>query len=188
MELIENEKFENIDFQIDGFKTGEYENCIFLNCNFHGVDISSSIFVDAEFIDCNLSLIKIRQVVFRDVRFKGCKMVGILFDTCNEYGLTVGFDHCILDNSSFYGTKLKSIQFQHSSLKEVDFANTDLSSSIFSHCDFLNAVFENTNLEKADLSSSFNYVIDIEKNRLKKSKHSREGVLGLLNKFDLKIE
>jgi uncharacterized protein YjbI with pentapeptide repeats len=115
-------------------------------------------------------------------------MVGILFDTCNEYGLTVGFDHCILDNSSFYGTKLKSIQFQHSSLKEVDFANTDLSSSIFSHCDFLNAVFENTNLEKADLSSSFNYVIDIEKNRLKKSKHSREGVLGLLNKFDLKIE
>ena len=188
MDLIENEKFENIDFQIDGFKAGEYENCSFLNCNFHGVDISNSIFVDSEFIDCNLSLIKTHKVVFRDVQFKGCKMVGLLFETCNEYGLTVGFDHCILDNSSFHGTKLKSIQFHYSSLKEVDFTHTDLSSSIFSHCDFLNAVFENTNLEKADLLTSFHYNIDINKNRLKKSRHSMEGVLGLLSELELIIE
>ena len=187
MELIENEKFENIDFQIDGFKTGEYENCSFLNCNIHVVDISNSIFVDTKFMDSNLSLIKTHKVVFRDVRFKGCKMVGILFETCNEYGLTVGFDHCILDNSSFYGTKLKSIQFHHSSLKEVDFTHTDLSSSIFSHCDFSNAVFENTNLEKADLVSSFQYIIDADKNKLKKSRHSREGALGLLHKYDIII-
>lgn len=187
MDLIENEKFENIDFQVEVFKAGEYENCSFIHCNFNGVDISNSIFVDCEFVDCNLSLIKSHHVVFRDVRFKGCKLIGILFETCNEYGLTIGFDHCILDNSSFYGTKVKAIQFLHSSLKEVDFTNADLSSSTFSDCDFLNAVFENTNLEKADLSTSYHYIIDADKNKLRKSRHSKEGVLGLLHKYDIII-
>ena len=152
------------------------------------MNISNSVFIDCIFTDCNLSLIKIHQVVFRDVKFVGCKMIGLLYDTCNEYGLTFTFDNCILDNSSFYGTKLKSTNFQNSSLKEVDFTNTDLTSSVFTNCDFYNSIFDNTNLEKVNLTSSYNYIIDLDTNKIKKSKHSSKGILGLLNKYDLIIE
>lgn len=47
--------------------------------------------------------------------------------------------------------------------------------------------FDNTILEKVDLSSSSNYIIDPEKNRIKKAKFSLLGISGLLRKYDIEI-
>lgn len=49
------------------------------------------------------------------------------------------------------------------------------------------AVFENTNLEKADFTTSYNYDIDPEKNRMKKAKFLQNGLHGLLLKYDLVV-
>jgi hypothetical protein len=51
-----------------------------------------------------------------------------------------------------------------------------------------NATFENTILEKADLRTSYNYLIDPEINRIKKAKFSKEGIVGLLHRYDIEIE
>ena len=66
--------------------------------------------------------------------------------------------------------------------------DTDLSLSVFSNCDLAGAMFENTNLENSDLSSSFNFSIDPENNRIKKAKFSTSGIKGLLDKYDIIIE
>jgi hypothetical protein len=43
-------------------------------------------------------------------------------------------------------------------------------------------------LEKADFRTAFNYSINPETNRIKKAKFSKEGLNGLLDKYDIEIE
>ena len=69
----------------------------------------------------------------------------------------------------------------------MDFTEADLNNASFDNCDLIGAKFEKTNLEKADLSTSFNYSIDPELNRIKKAKFSIDGIAGLLDKYDIEI-
>jgi fluoroquinolone resistance protein len=50
------------------------------------------------------------------------------------------------------------------------------------------AIFDNTILEKADFRTSFNYSINPERNKMKKSKFSTAGIAGLLDKYDIEVE
>jgi uncharacterized protein YjbI with pentapeptide repeats len=186
--LTEDKTLENIDFTQRDLTPGDYENCVFLNCNFSETDLSNINFTECKFAGCNLSMAKLAHAAFRDVAFKDCKLLGLHFENCNPFLFTVQFDNCLLNLSSFYRLKIKKTHFKNSSLHEVDFTETDLSASRFENCDMANAVFENTVLEKADLRTSYNYSIDPELNHIKKAKFSREGVIGLLNKYDIEIE
>ena len=188
MKLTEDQQFEQIDFQVQPFTIGEYENCSFTKCSFIGIDLSGSIFINCTFTDCDMSVVKVNQVVFNDTHFEGCKLIGILFDSCKEYGLDVSFNNCIIDNASFYGTKIKGLRFVKSSVKSVDFSNADLNTALFDDCDLLDAKFDNSIVEKVDFTSSYNYLIDVDANRVKKSKHSVQGAMGLLHKYDLIIK
>jgi uncharacterized protein YjbI with pentapeptide repeats len=115
-------------------------------------------------------------------------MIGIQFDTANQFAMSFSFDHCILTNSTFYQTKLKQTKFKNCNLNEVDFTLADLSGSDFYKCDFAGAIFDQTNLEKADFRTSFNYSIHPETNKIKRSKHSQMELSGLLDKYDITIE
>lgn len=179
---ILDQNFENTDFS--QIEKGEYENCIFRNCNFEYADLSGFSFNDCG----NLSMAKLVSTAFRNVIFKECKMFGLHFDDCNEFGLSFKFDGCSLNNSIFYKTSIKKTSFKNSKLIEVDFAECDLSNAIFNNCDFSGSVFDNTNLEKADFRTSVNYSIDPFLNRLKKAKFSLSEVYGLLHKFDIEID
>ncbi|WP_431217529.1 hypothetical protein ACQ86N_21315 [Puia sp. P3] len=43
------------------------------------------------FSNCNLSLAQLQKTTFRDIQFKDCKMLGLHFEDCNEFGLSVSF-------------------------------------------------------------------------------------------------
>jgi fluoroquinolone resistance protein len=187
-ELIEEKTFEKISFLKEVLKKGDYEYCKFINCDFSDADISNIKFLECEFIGCNMSLAKINGTVFRDVKFKDCKMLGLRFDTCNEFGLAASFDTCNLNHSSFYRSKIKKTVFKNSQLQEVDFTDSDLSHSVFDQCDLMNTRFENTNLEKADFRTAINYSFNPEMNKIKKAKFSLSGVQGLLERYDITIE
>ncbi len=47
------------------------------------------------------------KTTFMNIHFKDCKMLGLFFDHCNPFGLTVSFENCILTHSSFYKLRLK---------------------------------------------------------------------------------
>lgn len=186
--FINEETFEGNDFSLNPLTKGEYENCIFNNCIFTENNLSEFKFIDCTFYNCNLSLVKLNGTAFRDVKFKECKMLGLHFDTCNEFGLIFSFDTCQLNHSSFYKTKIKKTVFKNSQLEEVDFVETDLTSAVFDNCNLVQAVFDRTMLEKADFRSSCNYSINPENNRIKKAKFSILGISGLLDKYDIEIE
>jgi fluoroquinolone resistance protein len=172
----------------DSLIKGEYENCIFNNCNFTDSELSAFKFIDCTFNSCNFSLTKLNKTVLRDVKFKDCKMLGLRFDTCSEFGLSLSFDGCQLNHSSFYRTKIKKTIFKNSQLQETDFAEADLTSSVFDNCNLSQAIFDHTTLEKADFRTSYNYSIDPEINRIKKAIFSISGVSGLLDKYDIDIQ
>ena len=185
---IENNIFDKTDFVQKPLAKGEYENCTFIACELSNADLTDFKFSECEFLGCNLSLAKLTRTAFRDIKFKECKMLGLHFQNCDQFGLSLGFDVCNLTHSSFYRTKLKKTIFKSSQFHEVDFTECDLTSCVFDNCDLVGATFENTIIEKADFRTSFNYSINPEINRMKKAKFSLSGVAGLLDKYGIEID
>ncbi|MEM7484282.1 MAG: pentapeptide repeat-containing protein [Bacteroidota bacterium] len=101
--------------------------------------------------------------------------------------LSVQFYNCNLDLASFYQVGLKDTLFSDCSLVETDFTETDLTSARLLNCNLERTIFLQTILVDADLSTSFNYTIDPEKNQLKRAKFSKNGLFGLLKKYEIKI-
>lgn len=180
--------FENINYTETPLTKGEYERCSFVRCDFSNADLSDIKFCECTFTGCNLSLSNVSGTAFVDVKFGDCKMLGLHFEKCHAFGLSLSFDRCILDHSSFYQTKMRKTPLINTQLREVDFTECDLTGTVFEHCDLAGATFENTVIEKADLRTSFGYSIDGEINRIKKARFSFPGVAGLLDKYDIQID
>jgi len=172
----------------EGPVLGTYDSCTFRNCDFAKSDLSAFTFIDCIFQNCNLSQAKLIRTLFRDTQFIDCKMLGLSLDQCNPTGLTMSFEHCVLNFSSFYQVKLKHSRFVNCQLQETDFTGSDVSGSVFENCDFEKAVFDHTILEKADLRTSFNYAINPETNRIRKAKFAWPAAAGLLVAFDIEID
>ncbi|MCH5600113.1 pentapeptide repeat-containing protein [Niabella ginsengisoli] len=115
-------------------------------------------------------------------------MLGLRFDKCSEFLFSASFTHCTLNFSSFYKLKIKKTKFQECIIQEVDFSETDLSEAVFDRCDLKDANFDNTILEKADFTTSYHYRIDPDNNKIRKAKFSRDGLAGLLTKYDIQIK
>lgn len=186
--IIENQHYNHQDYTTDILASGDYEECSFSNCEFSNADLSNYNFSECTFNDCNLSMINLSKTSLKTVSFKNCKLLGIHFDTCNEFLLSVSFHHCTLNFSSFYKLNLRKTKFIHCSLQEVDFTEANLTQAIFDSCDLSGAIFDNTLLESADLRTAQNYSIDPESNYLRKARFSSDGLAGLLHKYDLNIE
>ncbi len=184
MESSNNEIFE----KLDSLPLGEYTSCTFKQCFFSEQDFSNYTFMECRFEHCDLSSVQVKNTGLKDVTFLHCKVLGINFSEANPFLLSLHFEYSMLNYASFYRLNLKKIQIKKCLLEEVDFAEANLTGAKFIECDFRGALFDQTNLEKADLSSSTNYTIDPEANRVRKARFSKEGAMGLLAKYDIIIE
>ncbi len=186
-EYSEDETFEELNFSIVSPHKGTYERCIFKNCNFGNADLSEINFTECSFHTCDLSMATILKTAFRKAEFLDCKLLGLRFDLCDDFLLSFIFTNCDLSYASFNGLKIKKVNLKDCILHEVDFSNANLSEGICMNCDFERAVFEQTNLEMMDMSTSFNFVIDPEINKIKGAMFSIHHLSGLLKKYDIEI-
>jgi fluoroquinolone resistance protein len=187
-DYFEQQLFKKQDYSETALPKGEYDTCNFRECNFAGSDLTGIRFMDCTFQGCNLSNATVAKSSFREITFKECKMLGLHFEKCDQLGMTVRFEACQLDHSSFYQVKLNHTPFLQTSLREVDFSESDLKNTVFDQCDLLNALFDHTNLERADLTTALNYAIDPENNRISGAKFSLPSVVGLLHKYKIEIQ
>lgn len=182
-----NTEYENLNAEeLSGSE--EYEKCTFVKCDLSSGDLGDMKFIDCTFQACNLSMSVLRNTMFMNVKFNDCKMLGLHFLNCNPFGLSMSFDHCILNYSSFHMVDLRNTNFNHTSLLEVDLAKANISGSVFDECDLQDALFDRTNCEKADFRYALNFRIDPENNRIAKAKFSTFGLAGLLCKYDIEID
>ncbi|MFZ6009715.1 MAG: pentapeptide repeat-containing protein [Bacteroidota bacterium] len=184
----EDQNFNGIDFRKEPLPAREFDYCIFTNCILSELDLSGISFSECKFHGCDLSMAKLKNTSLKDVQFIQCKLLGLRFDECNAFLLSLAFDTCVLNFSSFYKLKLKNIAFKNCQLQEVDFVESDLTHSTFSLCNLDRAVFENSILDSADFRTAHNFSIDPEKNRMAKAMFSLAGIPGLLDKYNIKIE
>lgn len=186
--LYTNHTFEKLAFIDQRVNNREFEDCVFKNCDFSNSDFSNNTFMDCEFIDCNLSMTQLVGTSLKTVDFKNCKLMGIQFHTCTDFLFNVSFQDCVLDYSSFANKKMPKTKFNSCSMKEVSFIGTNLTNASFENCNLDNAIFNDTQLAGTDFRTAYNYKIDPEFNPMRKAKFSTQGIVGLLDKYDIKIE
>lgn len=186
--LVENLTFENTDYTGKIISNNEFYRCHFYRCNFSDCNLSHNTFIDCSFADCNLSMLKITGSGLKNVTFKGSKLIGVDFSECNDFLFKVDFENCILDYSYYSKKKMAKTTFKICSIKDANFSETDLTLAVFNQCDLSGTVFERTNLSGTDFSSSYNFVIDPEANRIKNARFSQQGLSGLLQKYGIIIE
>ncbi|MEP7269348.1 MAG: pentapeptide repeat-containing protein [Saprospiraceae bacterium] len=167
---------------------GNFDKCQFVHCDFSEAKIQHSNFYECEFKHCNFSNAKVIRTSFTDCKFSDSKLIGITFDLCGDFYYTVDFNKCQFDYASLYKLNLRNAHFLHCNFRETDFSETDFHTALFDVCEFTGAHFENTNLEWADLRTSRNYLIDPDRNKIRKAKFSMPHALGLLYKYDISIE
>lgn len=188
-ELIHIQKtFEKVVFIDKKVCNREFEDCTFKNCDFSNSDFSNNTFMDCEFIDCNLSMTNLFGTSLKTVGFTNCKLLGIHFQNCTDFLFNVNFQDCVLDYSSFANKKMPKTKFNSCSMKEVTFTGTNLTNALFDNCNLDGAIFNDTQLKEANFVTSYNYKIDPEFNPMKKAKFSTQGIIGLLDKYDIKIQ
>jgi len=164
-----------------------YENCKFMNCDFAHAQLAGITFVDCLFDTCNLLLADLGNTGLQNIRFKHCKISGVNFGKANDFLFEVHFEDCILDNAVFYKKKNKKATYTDCSMIETDLTEADLTDCKLINCNLKNAFFSRTVLKNADLSTSFNFIIDPDDNIIKKAKFSLHGLPGLLAKYDIRI-
>jgi len=166
----------------------EFDGCVFRNCDFSNTVFTECTFIDCEFLDCNLSMAKLPGTGLKTVAFIQSKLLGIRFDECNDFLFAVNFRDSLLDYSWFTAKKMQKTAFINTSLKGVNFANADLTASVFDNTNLEGAIFDETVLVSSDFTTAYNFRIDPEQNPMKKAKFSTAGIVGLLDKYDIKIE
>lgn len=181
-------KFDQIKYNGTTLNNQEFELCIFNNCDFSETIFYNVVFIDCQFNDCNFSIAKINDTALRNAIFLRCKMMGVIFDKCHPMLFTVQFTDCILDYTSFAKLKMKQTNFEGCSIVESQFVETDLTGSRFGNCNLFRTAFQQSILEKVDFSTSINYSIDPDQNRMKKAKFALAGLPGLLEKYGIVID
>lgn len=184
---IADKIFEIECFTEDSIQYKDFERCTFIGCDFAEASFLGVAFIDCTFSDCNFTEAKINYVGFRGVHFTNCDFTGVNFAMVDSLLFGFGFTGCTLDYAKFYSLKMPGTVFTSCSIIAADFMAADITAVIFDNCNLHKSVFIDTIANKTDFSSSYNFTLDPEKNKLKKAIFSTDGLKGLLTKFDLVI-
>jgi len=114
-------------------------------------------------------------------------MVGLQFNHCTKFGFSATFKSCNLNFASFFNLDITRCSFDDCQLQDVDFSQAVLTGVAFEYCDFAKATFSSTTLLRTDLRSSFNFVIDPERNQIRGAQFSMQGLPGLLEKYNIVV-
>lgn len=163
----------------------EYDRVEFSGCDFSGAIPVE--FEDCIFKNCNFSNVNFKNFKLMDLKFIDCKLVGANFSQARDFGFCITFENCQLDYASFDRRRMNKSVFKNCRLHSVNFTMADLSKCILADCDLAEALFDGTNLSGVDFTSCRNFLIDPEKNSIKKAKFLSQDLPGLLYRHDIVI-
>ncbi len=163
----------------------------FIDCTFHGLDLTEEDLSHSKFIDCrfesiNLSNAKLLSCTFRDCSFVNCKLIGVNWS--NTYAISlIKFSSSVLDFSIFNELNMSNSHFDKCKMHEIDFFGTNLKGSEFLECDLLKTSFNEANLANSDLRGSIQYCIDHKFTNIKGAKLSLPEALTLFKSLEVEV-
>nr|WP_313884840.1 pentapeptide repeat-containing protein [uncultured Allomuricauda sp.] len=179
--------FKGADYTQKPLPKAEYEHCVFQNCVFCEGFLDNQNFMECEFLECDLTNTNVKHTIFKECFFKESKLIGLSFKDCDTLFISMNFEKCNLSFASFYALSLSRTKFMDCNLHETDFTETNLTGSWFQKCNLDRTIFQQTVLDKVDFTTAFNFSIDPGANRLKKARFSKDGLIGLLKKYDIVV-
>lgn len=183
--------FTGVDFSARQLADVKFDDCTFVECDFSETRFTRCRFSDCRFQKCNLSVIQVTTSRFEGVVFAESKLLGIDWTRANWSSPILGavfqFSDCILDDSSFWGLKLKGLVAKRCRAHDVDFRDADLTQADFTGTDFERSVFGQTNLTSANFTRATNYTIDVLGNQVRKAKFSRFEAIALLEGLGVEL-
>lgn len=164
-----------------------YLECTFEACDFSDMVLRNVQFEECVFIRCNFSMTKI-FCKLNEVQFIECKIVGTDFSGIGKLSTAIRFIKSNLSYASFVEIKLRESRFSECTIVDCDFASADLSHSVFDRCDLSRSIFAATNLESADLETAYCFAINPTINRTNKIIVSESELRGLVAHLNIVIK
>ena len=168
-----------------------FEKVTFRQCDWQEIKVENCGFVDCVFEKCNLSLMEAKTTNFVNLKFIDSKIVGVNWAKIKSLlGISLSFERCILDYSSFAEVNFVKSKIKECSVKNVDFSKSNLTECDCRGSDFDGAGFGVAKLIKTDFREAKNYTIDILESprSLKGAKFSHFEVENLLSTLNIVIE
>lgn len=181
--------FSNQKFQsVNTLDPGEYEDCVFTDCQLSGTDLSGLVFDQCSWVRCDLSTATIKGTAFRDNSFESCKLMGLHFEDVNSFSLSFSFKDCLLQYASFFQLKIPATEFLECHLEEANMEEADLRRAVFQGCNLTNTGFDYANLEDADFRTAYHFRIHPDKCKLQGARFASNNLEGLLTHYKIKVE
>ena len=185
----EEETFSGLSFEQETLTDKTFTDCTFKDCTFREAVLQRCSFHDCLFTDCDFSLAQIPGTSFANVEFEMCKLVGLDWTAAHwpKFGIKrpFSFHQCALNYSFFSGLKLPNLRMTACLVKEANFTEVDFTGALFKGTDFTDSRFINCDLSKANFNDATNYAIDINLNKLKKTKFALPDAVALLAGLDI---
>jgi uncharacterized protein YjbI with pentapeptide repeats len=137
--IIEQSYFEHVKFNQSDFYRLELTDSIFVGCDFSNCKMEEAVFYRCEFRNCKMLGINLNGAIFNNVLLDGTnmqlaalnqmKVKDTMFNACNltdssfaENKLqgAVQFEHCEIDQMSFYDTSLKHVNLSTCFFEKID--------------------------------------------------------------------
>ena len=182
--VYENERFEGFSCQNISLHGTQFYQCVFDQGDFQYSELKSCSFEDCTFSNCNCSLLKIPNSRLTNVLFNTCKLLGINWSSGNKL-FTPAFSGCNLDSCVFSDLNLTKFRFDDCSLNDATFFRVSLADAVFHNCSLKNCSFSQADLTNTDFSTSYDYFINAENNKLRKTLFSLPEATSLLKNFDI---
>ena len=182
--LYENEKFDRTSCENASINGSQFYKCTFDRINFQYSELKKCSFEDCIFNNCNCSLMKINTVRFTNARFTNCKLIGINWSFVHKM-FTASFVNSNLNTSVFSDINLAKFVFDSCSLDDAVFSRAVLTNTVFNDCSLKGCSFSHSDLTNADFSTSYDYFVSSETNKLRKTVFSLPEATSLLKNFDI---
>lgn len=183
----ENVNYDTLDFDDRVLREVSFYRCTFAASTFQYAQLFDCEFQECLFEGCNLSLVLFANSKIIDTEFKNSKLLGINWGNLGPV-IVAKFFNCLMDRSAFSGQNLMKVKFAACSLQNASFSDSNLSRVEFDDCDFSGCQFHQTNLSSADFSSSRNYFINAETNKINKAIFSLPEAVSLLANLGIELK
>jgi fluoroquinolone resistance protein len=164
-----------------------FEDCHFLQCQFHHTPINMCVFRNCVFEQCSWLNLEFSQCKFQTVELKECKIQGIYFHQDEWKQLELYLHACRMELCVFEELSLNRSVFAKSQVLDCSFFSCNLEGASFADTDLKNTLFEDNNLKKSDFRGATNYHFDPRQNAVKGARFSLPEVLGFLKPLGIKI-
>lgn len=179
-------RFKNADWSGGTLVDVDFGASEFVGCDLSGARLDRCGFEGCRFERCDVSRVELGRSQFTDVTFVDCRLTGLDWPDA-AIGVTLAFERCVLDHSSFLGLNLQGLEVRDCRARSVKFSEADLTGADFKGTDLRRSRFNGADLTRADLSEASSVELDPAGSELNETRLPLSTALSVLRRLGIVV-